>query len=89
MYFIWQVEMLKDSLPLAEELHLMGNKLREIAVCFPLLELFAAESQISMLLSTSSINSSLLKIDNCVMTLNFHLLCIFCALALTSCLDGC
>ncbi|OIT04566.1 PREDICTED: tubulin-folding cofactor E [Nicotiana attenuata] len=26
-----QVEMLKDSLPLVEELHLMGNKLREIA----------------------------------------------------------
>nr|XP_009800788.1 PREDICTED: tubulin-folding cofactor E isoform X2 [Nicotiana sylvestris]XP_016455577.1 PREDICTED: tubulin-folding cofactor E isoform X3 [Nicotiana tabacum] len=27
-----QVEMLKDSLPLVEELHLMGNKLREIAL---------------------------------------------------------
>lgn len=44
---IWQVEMLKDSLPLVEELHLMGNKLRGITVSFPLLELLAVESQIS------------------------------------------
>lgn len=39
--------MLKDSIPLIEELHLMGNKLRGITVCFPLLELLSVKSQFS------------------------------------------